>query len=322
MKRSIPILGLAGAVCRAIIAIGMSYSVLGCANHVAFEAKSLNREFIQDDGSYVYQTSLSVSNSSQPLDLAWVIDSSGSMNTEINHVKANLAEFIRRVQNQADLKMALIAENSVRDHIVFPSTGAQFLHIAQKVRSKDALILTGAALCTSLNGICSGFNHSTVQGRLANFWRRQSKKVLIIVTDDESEIAETRFLDVFSRVYPEQQPSTFGFIGLGNDKSPCQAATGNRYMQMVKRTGGTIYNVCDEDWRASFSSMASGVVALSAPPVKLPRELNTIMIFNVTLDGRPLLPSQYTTAREGIYISPSLLTTGRVHEITVEYKLK
>jgi hypothetical protein len=320
MKQSLQT--LLGQINEALIIFALTTPLIGCASHVSFEAKSLEQESIMADGSYVYRTSLSVSGSTQPLDLVWVIDSSGSMSTEIDHVKSNLALFISRVQNQTDLKMALISETSVRDHITFPNSGAQFLHIDQRVRSKDALTLTGAALCGNLEGACSGFARSTVQGRLANFWRKHSKKVVIVVTDDESEIQDSAFLGAFSQLYPEQHPSTFGFIGLGSSLSPCQAATGNRYMEMVRRTGGALYNVCDKDWSASFSSLASGVVALSAPPVQLPRDLATISIFNVILDGRPLLPNQYTVTREGIYISPSLLTTGRIHEIQIQYKLK
>lgn len=278
----------------------------------------------QGNGEFDFSTTVQVGQKTHSdLDLVWVIDNSGSMTQEIAHVRANLDRFTNSISSQANLKMSLIsaAGNDGLRLTLRTDDPNRFFQINQVVSSTNALRMTAAAFCKDASGVCSIFS-SSLNGKLTSFLRENSKKVFVVVSDDESDIENEQFTAAFRQTFPSQEMTLFGFIGLGASQSPCQARTGERYKRLASETGGETFNICDPDWTPTFSRLAANVLSLVAPVVPLAHPTNQIEITQVILDGQPLSSSQYQVSASGILINVELLQPNRVYQVKVHYRLK
>lgn len=276
-------------------------------------------------GEFEYKGSIQVGQKIHTdLDLVWVIDNSGSMADEIAHVRTNLDRFTETVGNKANLKMSLISKSgagslSLDLNITDPN---RFMQIDQSVSSTNALLLAGAGFCTNTSGACSSYRVSSVQGQLSSFFRPNSKKVFVIVSDDESEMSPQSFTSAFKQTYPGQNFSLFGFVGLGSSQSPCQAQTGSQYVELAQQNQGQTFNICDMDWTSTFSTLADSVLSLVAPILTLPHAMNEIDILGIELNGKKLKSTDYQISSSGIVFDLSLLQTNQGNSVKVRYVKK
>lgn len=263
----------------------------------------------------------------KPLDVIWIIDNSGSMSTEAAHVRTNLVNFVQKLSSVNDVQMALIsAIGDTGTSTRLPATNIPKLEINQFVNSNDALVILQSALCpaNSSSPECAAVASTTypaVRGQLSGFLRANSQKVLVIVTDDESRIAQSSFKSVYDSIYTPSSLNVFGWIGLSAAESPCQAATGNQYMALSQSTGGHFYNVCDLDWSQKFNQLANNVVTLVMDTIPLPQEvIKAKTIFKVKLNGQELSSSDYSFSSTGIVLSASLRQGLTSADILIEFE--
>jgi hypothetical protein len=165
-------------------------------------------------------------------------------------------------------------------------------------------------------------NQSIYRDPMAGFFRPQSIKVYVFVTDDDSTMmTAAEFDSIFQQRFPGQRAKSFGFIGLGSNVSPCQARTGTVYQSMTVASGGKYYNICDQDWSANFNDLTQKVIEAGQTEFALSKG-NVSKVIRVRLDGRDLVAGEYQIAGTILSIRKDLITPGVNHrvEITYEYR--
>ncbi len=275
-------------------------------------------------GTKIFQINHVFSSSkTKPVDVIWVVDNSGSMSTESSHVKANIVSFAQKISNAADMTLSLISATSGANSVDYPAINVPNLKINKLVGSTDGLELLSAALCSpdSPYETCAQFrSDTTIFGRLRTFLRPEARKVVVMVTDDESRLEPSTFLQIFANAFKTEDLTVFGWIGLSRVQSPCQAREGVRYKELAQSTGGRVFNVCDQDWSANFDALASNIVTLTSPTVPLPFEILTAEILSVTVNGQVVSPNSYMLSASGINFDPSIFGGLGTGVIGIEFR--
>jgi hypothetical protein len=183
----------------------------------------------------------------QPVDFLMAVDNSGSMDDTVAQVEANLGSFAQRlVDSGIDYRFVLVAErgtDSREPDICIPppmagpncSDSGRFIHINQYVHSHDAY----QRLLQCYSG-CGNNNRYSYR----DFLRGDALKQMIVVTDDESNMAWTQFRD-------QMQTNIGDFVlngVVGLQRGGCVASPGQRYIEGANETGGELLHICDNDW--------------------------------------------------------------------------
>jgi len=273
----------------------------------------------------IYTATQSVTASAKPLDIVWLSDNSGSMNAEAAHVRNNFLAFATRLAQVPDVRLTLISTigtggNSVSMPVNSPIT---YQEINRLVNSRDGLQILSHAICPmAMQGnACDTLtgNFPPVRGTAANFFRANAHKVVIMVSDDDSIIPFTDFHSLFQSVYPNQGLTFFGFVGQGAALSPCQARTGQQYINYAQATGGAVYNICDMDWTATFNQLASNVVTIGLGAIPLPPAILGGTIKKVEINGQVIAPANYTITGGGIQFNASVYQNLTQVNLRIEY---
>jgi len=200
-----------------------------------------------------------------PVDIIWVVDTSGSMNDEANEVQNALNDFSNFIAASGiDYHVVLIADAGAMT--VPPPLGgsAEFMHVNQVVGSTDALEVV-------YNSYAS----------FSSFLRPNASTHFVVVTDDESDWSQGQFESMigqfsnaslsnytFHSICSEPQvliPATPPFPaimgpctgGLGSGNTA--AAPGDTYIAMSAATGGLWSSICSTDWNPTFNAVAAAV---------------------------------------------------------------
>ncbi len=267
-----------------------------------------------------------------PVDMVWVIDNSQSMVDEAAHVRSNVESFIDYIKERTDLKLALISDDEQTSRyntgVDLPSA-SNLLQVVREVASNNLAQLLASALCVAGNNAPQSCKDSmisqdsSIRGTLVNFFRPGARKAFIFVTDDKSDMTSTNFFSVVNATLPGQSVTVSGFVGLGrgvNDlPSPCQEKTGVQYQEMAAATAGSIFNVCDADWKASFSQLAQQTVLDATRPISIPADVRTATIRSVLLNGSVVPSTMWRITDAGLIID-TILTKGlSIGSVTIEY---
>jgi hypothetical protein len=294
--------------------ISLSALTTACSNAAQFSSASRIFTFTQA----FYETKLA------PLDVIWIIDNSGSMNEEAASVRSNLNNFVHTLESIPDSRMVLISAVGDTGTLTrLPATSFPSKQIDINVNSYDALKILQSSMCpvesstTECNAVSS---YASVRGSLSSFLRPDSKKVLVIVSDDESSIAESSFRAVYDSLYAPDSLSVYGWVGLGAAVSPCQARTGTQYLNLASLKFGEMYNVCDADWSSHFAKLSTNVVTLALETIPLPEDILQGEIIAVTINGIPLPRDKYTITNSGIVFDPSIRESLSTAKISIELR--
>ncbi|MCA9705048.1 MAG: hypothetical protein KDK70_04255 [Myxococcales bacterium] len=196
-----------------------------------------------------------------PSDIIIAVDTSGSMNEEAQAVQDNLNMFSQQIVDAGvDARVVLIAEapGAFSGICIDPPLGGGgcpasddneplFLHVDQYVGSVDAY-----------DRILS--TYPSYQGVLRPF----AVKQLLIVTDDNAWMTPAQFdaqflaLDVSHFGYTQH-----GIVSMFN--CPQAAQVGQAYMDLAMTTGGTIGDLCLQDFQPVFDELASAVIDNAVP---------------------------------------------------------
>jgi hypothetical protein len=258
------------------------------ANAGSPTAPSSNPEFNE-------QFKVSYSNESAPLDMIWVIDNSGSMNEEAAAVRKNFDAFLTALNKNTDFRLLLVssAEGSTNG-VSIPSSFSAETHrqIVQKIGSLDG----PSILVNKLKALPAGF------------LRANSKKIVVFVTDDNSNTSAASFLAalVANQNWSEKDVSVSSFIGLSKALSPCMAAEGVVYKTLASQTNGKNYNICQADWSSYFSDLINVSVAKAVRRFSVAAAADIKEVVEVKVDGMILDKSLYSVAGKVLTLSDSV----------------
>jgi hypothetical protein len=260
------------------------------------------------------------------LDMIWVIDNSGSMSEEAAQVRNNLEKFVTSLNVSSDSNMKFLLVSKTSTVTQSPAYCIQF-------PTKKGCLEQGVSLPANIK---SNFSQEDIYVDSTNgpsllirklqqldsastpFFRRDSKKVVVFVTDDNStsdfidksvnpNITVSAFsaikfsaaLNSLTNVSPGEA-SFFGFIGLGNDPnkdpySSCQAATGLVYKTLSAKNNGAVFNICDTDWASNFDALKTNVQTTLERTYNLKAQ-NVANVVKIVVDNNTILadPANFT----------------------------
>lgn len=216
----------------------------------------------------------------RPVDIVWVIDTSGSMSQEIALIEREMANFVAFIgASELDYRVVLIAADPPTGSsdilgvcLPEPLSGApgcpdtnseRYLHVRETVGSSNAFEVI-----------------VEVWAEVQPFLRPNASTHFVVVTDDESDRNSSWFGDRMSVFLP--QGYTFhSIVSLVEtedcilficDTDGCEGphgnavARGSQYMALSASTGGIEASICDADWAPIFDAIAAGVVDGAALP--------------------------------------------------------
>lgn len=203
--------------------------------------------------------------------VVWVIDTSGSMDEEARLVQENMNAFVQSITSAGlqDYRVVVVSE---RKFVSVPnplgSDAQHFLHVEEGVGSEEPL--------EDLLKRFGDYEDFLLPGVVTHF---------ISVTDDESEISADDFVSMMKsrlngefRVHAIASPpgdmsggiDWLPFLGAGCKGTYGDAAApGVEHWKAAELTMGLTFSICEEDWSALFTQLATAVEQSAAVPCAL-----------------------------------------------------
>lgn len=260
--------------------------------------------FLRQDGScnpppvLTESFMISATKTMKPLDMVWVVDNSGSMSEEAANVRKNLTNFVNALDKSSDMKFLLLSLQSSTGFGVSLPTGldpSRFIQVNKTIGSKNGPELLIGQLNTFIS---SG----------TPFFREDSKKIIVFVTDDNSLMTAATFTTSLSKVgVGTGQAAVFGFIGLGS-VSKCQAATGAVYQALASQSSGKVYNICEADWSQYFADLKTDVLTKLGRSFTM-KDTMVAKIVKVEVDGVVIDASKYSFANGVLMLADDVAMT-------------
>ncbi len=216
-------------------------------------------------------------NTIAPVDIIWVIDSSGSMDGEARIVQDNMNNFVTAISASGiDYHVVVITDPSFVS--VPPPLGTDTM--------RYRFINHGVGSHEPLQALVSQYP------MYMDFLRPTAVTHFVIVTDDESNLASGEFQTTMTGLLghafvahaiasPDESHATCGFpfcptepgcTGPNGDA----ADIGREYMSVTAATGGRFFSICTLDWSALFTELSAAIAIgvaipctfeIPAPPV-------------------------------------------------------
>jgi len=263
-------------------------------------------------GEFTEQFKVSFNSESAPLDMFWVIDNSGSMNEEAALVRSNFEAFLTELNKSTNFRFLLLSLENVLNlgllnGVSIPAGFDPNTHyqINQFVDSRNGPQLLLSALGSAPAG----------------FLRSNSKKIIVFVTDDNSQLPATDFMNSLttSRGWSAKDVSVFSFIGQSRQLSPCMAAEGVVYKDLAAQTGGKTYNICNTNWSTYFSDLTTGSVSKAVRRFSLTLAGSVSQILEVKVDGQAISSGSYSLSGKTLTLADSV-NLAENSQVVVRYK--
>lgn len=297
------------------------------------------------------------------LDMVWVVDNSASMTKNVTQTKNNISAFFSSLRKEMDINFTLITkEDAIGLNTSFKlsdytSLGSQ---INFMVHSYNPMMVAAATTCPIVpdasdvfcNQVKSNYRYNMVYGALNGFFRSDSLKVFVFVTDDDSsspgkssmqyngasglgyvtESKQTVENDDFITVkgFKQRMASafgssssfkSFGFVSLANGAS-CRARVSQAYMDLNSQSGGDSFDICAADWSANFDALTSRVSEYAATTYVV-SDAKFVAVESVVLGGVTLVKgSDYSVNGNVVTLKTDLVQAVGNYQITINYTRK
>lgn len=197
----------------------------------------------------------------RPVDVVWVIDSSGSMSNEASLVQQNMNSFVASIAaSGADYRVVVLTRAGfVNVPAPLGTDAARFRYVAQAVSSSAALSQAVARLRD-----------------YRDFLRPEATLNFIFVTDDESRMSATDFRNQMDAMLGAQPIVAHAIVSPPNadpaDRGACAGPNGSaarpgaEYWQLSAETGGERLSICSADWTALFGQLSTNIGAQATVP--------------------------------------------------------
>jgi hypothetical protein len=200
-----------------------------------------------------------------PVDIIWVVDSSGSMNDEASAVQNALNDFSSFIANQnIDYRVILIGDAGAMNVPAPLGGSAEFLHVNATIGSTNAL-----------EKVIEQYPN------FQSFLRPNAVVHFVVVTDDESNWSESTFNSQLAGLSGPGFPNGYTFHSICSEETvvftpppplppimgPCSgglgaggaAEPGLTYIDMTNNTGGVWKSICSSNWNPIFTAVAQSV---------------------------------------------------------------
>lgn len=223
-----------------------------------------------DTGDECAAVSETAQNTFAPVDIIFVIDTSGSMSDEKNFVQQNMNIFSQQIfLANIDHHVVLLSEPSPGGPCINVPLGSgacpddtklpEYLHVNQVVNSNDALQVI-----------------LSTQPQWAGSIRPGSIKHVVVVSDDNSSMTSGQFHVAFEGISDDYEGYFFHAIVAFTNPDPLACFSGNGtccagfiplaadigqiYLELVALTGGVSGDLCDQEFGPVFDQIAQSVL--------------------------------------------------------------
>jgi len=217
------------------------------------------------------------------IDILWVIDRSGSMgryNAELlNGIQAMLGAL-----PVSDWRLVMISADPTKSVLSneFPLVPGDTIADAEAMLNT----LTTAPWEEGFNSV---YDYMTLNP-YSSTWMRPEAGLLVVFVSDEEEQSDVEFptpSDFLSWYQTQRMGSVFMASVVNKDattslcdRPPSAIDVGDRYMDATNALGGTIVDICDEDWAPGVTDATHSVDPYeSLSLTHVPNEPNTIRVF-------------------------------------------
>jgi len=233
-----------------------------------------------------------------PVDVIWIVDSSGSMHDEATRVQENINAFARGLESATVDYRVIVITSALYLTVPEPlGSSPRFLFIDQFVASHEALLLL-----------------LDLYDRYGDFLRSNALTHFVVTTDDESRLSAEAFLPAMEAklghsfvahaiASPMVEPTFLNPAGAcrtGAGELDGAIAPGLEYYQLANLTGGLTLSICSTDWGRLFDRLTERVAVrtrvacgfvLPAPPSGMVFDRNLVNVILTRPDGtREVLP--------------------------------
>lgn len=247
-----------------------------------------------------------------PVDIIWVVDTSGSMSFEATAVETNLNAFAAQIDSwDVDYRVVMVAKlGDGGNEVCVPpplggpgcTDGPLYRHVPQRVGSTNALerLIETYPL-------------------YQDFLREETLKYFVVVTDDE---ADNDTDDVWFRAaiagltapgFPPRDVMPEGYVfhsivawgDVPNRGCDTGADIGQSYLNLTELTGGVKAKVCETDWNPIFLALQTAILDGSAlpcvfdippPPQGETLDPNRVNVIYTPVGGAPITLSRVDSA--------------------------
>ncbi|MGE0174682.1 MAG: hypothetical protein AB7T49_17960 [Oligoflexales bacterium] len=168
--------------------------------------------------------------------------------------------------------------------------------------------------------------HRTIEAAGAlikrNVLRPDSTKIFVAVSDDNPvAYGAQQFKQAMDKQFGAGKYHFFAFAGKTNSSCPV-VHVGVDYENLATATGGEVFDICPTDWSPQFSKLLSGIKKFITKSYSIEAAPgDEIAVQNVTINGTPLDPSQYTFANGELVLADSV-TAPEGAKLVVTYTKK
>jgi len=207
----------------------------------------------------------------QPVDVIWIVDSSGSMRGEADNVQANINAFAGTIGGaMIDYHVVMVSASSfVNVPGPLGTDPSRFLYVEEEVGSNEGLI-----------DLVNRFES------YRDFLRPSASTHFVVVTDDESEDMDattftTRMQSLLGHDFilhaiasppgsTHCEPPGFCFVTVNGCEGPDDEAAdnGDEYWSVASRTGGERLSICTRDWSALFGTLTAAIAVRTELPCR------------------------------------------------------
>lgn len=235
------------------------------------------------------------------VDILFVIDNSGSMNSHQTSLKNNFDSFINVFGNSGvDFQIAFITTDDASFVDGAIVTSASYDPIGEVNTIIDNIGTSGSANEKGLGYSYDALQPGADAGPGSSFLRTDSKLVVIYVSDEADYSTSVTDSEVSSYISSLKTSSDLvaAHAVAGDYPSGCSTASfGDGYYDVVSNLGGTFLSICATDWGSQMDTLARDSMSLLSFPLTETPVDHTIV---VTVDGVETLDWTYDSSQNAV----------------------
>ena len=252
------------------------------------------------------------------IDILWVVDRSGSMGRFNDELLAGVEAMLLALP-VSDWRLVMISADPTRAVISneFPLIPGDTVADAEAMLST----LTMATLEEGFNSVYQYMSNNPY----SSTWMRPDAGLLVVFVSDEEEQSHVEYPAVsdFMSWYQGQRMGSVFMASVVNQEPstslcgfpPSPIDVGNRYMDATNILGGTIVDICDEDWSAGVTDATHSIEPVENIKLTHQAEVDSIRVF---IDGALNSDWYYQQSDNTVYFT-IIPSAGQLVEVGYRY---
>tara|TARA_A100001515_G_scaffold30502_1_gene23792 strand:+ start:659 stop:1681 length:1023 start_codon:yes stop_codon:yes gene_type:complete len=217
------------------------------------------------------------------VDILWIIDTSGSMNVYDPRLIAGI-EAMMNALPETGWRLAMLSNDPAKavKEAQFPLIPGD--DVADALNMYSAMLRGGRE-----EGFDAAYEY-IVNNTYASTWMRHDAALLVVFVSDEEEQSDDHFVNLldFTNWYGGLRNGSVYLASINNvakadsvcAKTPSSLDIGHRYMDAVNHFGGTIVDICSEDWSAGVTDASTRIEPYeSLELTHVPSDIDSIRVF-------------------------------------------